>query len=266
MKRSSTTLAAGIAVTLTWALCASGPVLAAEKAAPAKTWSAKPYKPKSHRDFTGIWSNPDGVAWDPGVSQAVRLTAPLTPEYMAMWQKQQENAKAGRPTRDPTAACAPAGMPRMMTMTFPMEIVQNDRQVNVLAEWGEQTRRIFIDGRPLPDKETLDPTYKGYSVGRWEGDVLVVDTIGLRGDTNLEASGIMHSDALTVHERIWLATDNLLMDEITLVDPKAYTRPWTVTKRYNRMEPDANIMEYVCLENNRNPTRDDGSVGVILTQ
>jgi hypothetical protein len=176
----------------------------------------------------------------------------------------QKNAREGNPTGDITAACLPQGMPRIMTMTYPMEIMQNENQVNIFAEWNEQTRRVYTDGRPHQPFSETGALFYGDSIGHWEGDVLVVETISLRGDTNLEASGLPHSDQLRVVERIWLENDNLLKDEITLHDPKAFTRPWTVTKRYNRMAADETLLPYVCLENNRNPVAADGTIGVIL--
>jgi hypothetical protein len=151
-----------------------------------------------------------------------------------------------------------------MTMTYPMEILMNELQVNIFAEWNGQTRRIYTDGRPLPPADEVEETYNGTSVGHWEGDVLVADTVGMRGDTNLESSGLPHSEQVTAHERIWLDSDNVIKDEITLTDPKAFTRPWTVTKAYYRAKPGAELIEYVCLENQRNPVNADGEIGVIL--
>ena len=89
-------------------------------------------------------------------------------------------------------------------------------------------------------------------------------TVGLRDDTNLESTGIPHSGDLVVHERVWLADKNTLKDEITLVDAKAYTKPWTVTKTYHRAEAGFSLLPYVCLENNRNPINENGEIGVIL--
>jgi hypothetical protein len=246
---------------------AAPPNLPADFAEAAKTQPANPnwaqvYKPKSKRDFQGLWKNTGGITWVPKQPQGVVTPAPLTPAYEKMFKKFVADAEAGKPSGDVTASCLPQGMPRIMTMTYPMEIVQTDKQVNIYAEWLEQTRRIWLDGRPL-DPEP-DPTFYGQSTGHWEGDVLVATTFGLRGDTNLEASGLPHSDALIVYERFWLEDDNTLKDEITLVDKKAYTRPWTVTKEYKRAEPDFKLMPYVCLENNRNPVLPDGSTGIVL--
>ena len=234
----------------------------AARAAPTRPgWNAA-YRPKSPRDFTGLWLNTGGIGWTPGIDPGAAQNPPLTPKYAAIFKKHLDNAAQGLPTGDLTAACLPQGMPRIMTMTYPMEILMNEAQVNIFAEWGEQTRRVFTDGRPL-DPEP-DPTFYGHSVGHWEGDVLAVTTIGLRPDTNLEASGLPHSEQLIVYERLWLADDDTLKDEITLVDPKAYLRPWTVTKTYARAEPGFSLMPYVCLENNRNPVAADGTIQTIL--
>ena len=148
-------------------------------------------------------------------------------------------------------------------MTYPMEIMQNDIQLNIFAEWQEQTRRIFIDGRPHPPADELDPTYYGHSIGHWEGDILVAETVAMRPETDLEASGLPHSDVTVAKERFWLADDNTLKDEITLVDPKAYTHPWTVTKTYNRAPAGFTLLPYVCLENQRNPVNDKGQIGFV---
>ena len=223
-----------------------------------------PYRPATRRDFTGLWENRGGIGWTQGIPPGRGQNPPLTPEYQRIFERHIANAEAGHPTGDPTAGCLPQGMPRIMTMTYPMEIMQNALQVNIFAEWNGQTRRIYTDGRPLPPDDEVDITYNGYSVGHFEGDVLVADTNGMRGDTNLESSGLPHSDAIRAHERIWLADDNTLKDEITLTDSKAFTKPWTVTKTFHRAKPGAELIEYVCLENQRNPVNDKGEIGVIL--
>lgn len=254
--------AAALIATAAWAVAMP---TTAQAAAPAgkSGYVPKQYEPRSMRDFTGLWVNKDGIGWVPG-RIGPKGEPPLTPEYAAIYAQHLKNAAEGRPTGDPTAACLPQGMPRIMTMVYPMEIMQNDIQVNIFAEWNEQTRRIFIDGRPHPPADELDPTYYGHSIGHWEGNVLVAETVGLRDDTNLEATGIPHSGDLVVHERIWLADKNTLKDEITLVDAKAYTKPWTVTKTYHRAEAGFSLLPYVCLENNRNPINENGEIGVIL--
>ncbi len=225
-------------------------------------WGTHPYRPKSRRDLTGIWINQGGIGWTPGIAPGRGQNPPLTKAYAKIFEQHLADAARGKPTGDRTAACLPPGMPRIMTMTYPMEITMAWNRIMIYAEWDEQVRRIFTDGRPLSSDP--DPTYNGQSVGHWEGNFFLATTFGLRGDTDLEASGLPKSDKTIVYERLWLADDDTLRDEITLVDPVGYERPWTVTKTYKRAPPDFTLLPYVCLENNRNPIGPDGSIEVIL--
>jgi hypothetical protein len=225
-------------------------------------WGTAAYRPKTRRDLTGIWINQGGIGWTPGVPPGRNQNPPLTPAYAKLWETHLANAAAGKPTGDPTASCLPPGMPRIMTMTYPMEITLTPDRVTVYAEWQEQVRRIFMDGRPLPAEP--ESTFNGESVGHWEGDVLVATSFGFRLETNLESSGLPKSDKAIAYERIWLADDDTLRDEITLVDAVALSKPWTVTKTYKRAPPGFKLLPYVCLENNRNPIAPDGSVQTIL--
>jgi hypothetical protein len=243
----------------------------ASAAQPSNPAWPQPYKPKSKRDFTGLWEAPpraparavQGQAPAQGGRQRQGLDVSLTAEYAPLLKQRQADRAAGRATADPTANCLPGGMPHMMTNSpFPMEIMANDRQVNLFREYQEQTRRIFTDGRKLDADPDL--TYNGQSVGHWEGNVLVATTTGLRGDTNVDAAGTPHSDRLIVYERFWLSDDNTLNDEITLVDPKAYIKPAVESRSWVRSKPGLSIMPYLCTENNRNPTGANGATSIIL--
>ncbi|HEX3837657.1 MAG TPA: hypothetical protein VHW25_11900 [Steroidobacteraceae bacterium] len=225
-------------------------------------WGTVVYRPKSRRDLTGIWINQGGIGWTPGIPPGRGQNPPLTPAYAKIFATHLADAAAGRPTGDPTANCLPPGMPRIMTMTYPMEITMGTGRIMIYAEWDEQVRRIFTDGRPLPVDP--DPTYNGESVGHWEGNFLLSTAYGFKLDTNMESSGLPKSDKAIAYERIWLADDDTLRDEFTLVDPVALVKPWTVTKTYKRAPADFEIEPYVCLENNRNPTAPDGSIRAIL--
>jgi hypothetical protein len=212
-------------------------------------WGTTLYRPTNRRDLTGIWINQGGIGWTPGVPPGAAQKPPLTPEYAKLFQTHLANAAAGNPTGDEvTASCLPPGMPRIMTMTYPMEITIGPDRVMIYGEWLEQVRRIFMDGRPLPTDP--EPSFNGEAVGHWEGDILVATSYGFRGDTDLESSGLPKSDRMIAYERIWLADDDTLRDEITLVDPVAFTKPWTVTKTFKRAPPKFKLMPYVC-ENNR---------------
>jgi hypothetical protein len=236
---------------------------AAAKTQPVESkWGTVAYRPKSRRDLTGIWINQGGIGWTPGVPPGAAQKPPLTPAYAKVFEHHLANAAAGKPTGDEVAAsCLPPGMPRVMTMTYPMEVTMGPDRVMIYAEWQEQVRRIFTDGRPLPIDP--DPSFNGESVGHWEGDFLVSTAYGFRPDTDMEASGLPKSDKAIAYERIWLADDDTLRDEFTLVDPVAFTKPWTVTKTYKRAPPSFKLMPYVC-ENNRNPVGPDGSIQAIM--
>ena len=225
-------------------------------------WGKAPYRPKSPRDLAGIWINQGGIGWEPGVPPGKLQDPPLSPKYEKIFQQYLADAAAGRPTGDPTANCLPPGMPRVMTMTYPMEITMGPDRVLIYAEWDSQVRRIFTDGRPLDTDP--DPTYNGQSVGHWQGNVLLSTAFGFRDDTNMESSGLPKSDKSIAYERIWLADDDTLRDEFTLVDPVGFAKPWTVTKTYKRAPPGFELEEYVCLENNRNPVDASGATQVIL--
>src|SRR5271157_3819731 len=144
----------------------------------------------------------------------------LTPEYMAKWQMISQTRIAGSPEYDLTAKCLPPGMPAMMSMAYGMEVMQTKDKITFFSELNDALRRVYLDARKPSQKVLDDPTYAGYSMGHWEGDTLVVDTVGLRDDTFIEGF-TPHSDQMTVHERIRLLEPGLLEDRMTVTDPKA---------------------------------------------
>jgi hypothetical protein len=152
---------------------------------------------------------------------------------------------------DPQGYCLPPAGPRLMTTPYPMEIIQLPQRIVMIYEGGGHTFRIIhLDGRPHPDAEALAPTWKGHSVGRWEGDTLVVDVVGFNEGTWLDMGGKPHTDRLHIVERYTRLDLYTLRYEATLDDPGAYTRPWTI--RFDiPWDPEGEIQEYVCQENNR---------------
>jgi len=240
--------------------------LAACAARPALAQAPDPSKAPPARDlpnWDGIWERVGSITWEPNGRPGVPENPPFTPEYAEKYRKTTEAAREGHPVQDPTSRCLPPGMPRIMTMSYPMEILMTPGQVTIIAEWSSQVRRVFTDGRSHPKPDDLDPTFNGHSIGHWEGKgkdaVLVIDTVGIRGDTGFDASGIEHSDQIHVVERMRQSAPDRLQDEITVIDPKAFVHPWVVTKTYKRGGPDAKIMEYVCEENNRDPLAQEAS-------
>jgi len=222
-------------------------------------------------DWSGVWNPHERNIFDPTAfdapgnkgkgAQDIREWPPYKPEWEARYVKKLAENKAGLPT-DPTASCRPGGMPRIMTTPYPMEfVIQKDRVV-VLLEISSQVRRIYTDGRKHPTGDDLDPTYMGHSIGHWEGDTLVVDTVGMRGDTVFDVTAAMHSDQVHEIERIRRISPTQIQDIMTIEDPVAFTKPWVVTRLYD-LKPTWQITEYVCEDNNRNPIRDDGTTAFL---
>lgn len=203
------------------------------------------------RDFTGIWENaPDQIrTFDPNTSYATEQP-PLKPLWRAEWDKTRARQRAGMKVWDPDIACLPPGMPRTMNMSYPFEIIMSPRRVTLLTEYYNETRRIFL-GSVHPSTDDLEPTFRGHSIGHWEGNTLVIDTVGIRYETVVDLDMVPHSDQIHVIERARRVSPNDLQWTITLEDPVVFEHPWTVTRHYVRSAPDIEIREYVCAENNQ---------------
>ena len=167
---------------------------------------------------------------------------PLSPEGAAVYKQHQDN-----PIAYPHAQCLPDGIPAdMFVMTFKM--VQAQQEILLLTELNSPARQIYTDGRPLP--KDPEPSWMGYSVGKWDGDTLVVDTIGFNGRGWLDAFGHPSSDRMHVTER-YRRRDFGHMDlDFTFDDPKYYTRPFGL-KASLKLIPDSDLFEYVCAENEK---------------
>ncbi len=211
-------------------------------------------------DWKGQWRRAETgpVTYDPGKGRQGQQI-PLTPEYRAIYEANLKDQAEGGQGIDPTYTCLSPGMPRIMNMYEPMEMVITPETTHILTQHIHDARRIFTDGRDFPADE--DPTFAGYSIGHWldtDGDgrfdTLEIETRNLRNPRTYDATGIpFHADGQTViKERIFgdKANPNLLYDEITSYD-HALTQPWTVTKRYVRnSDPRPLWRETVCSEAN----------------
>jgi hypothetical protein len=149
---------------------------------------------------------------------------------------------------DPTTRCLPISPVRQWADFFPQKIIQTPDQVTVLSEYMAQFRQIFLDGRPLP-KDPV-PSFKGYSVGHWEGDILVVETVGYKDGLWLDLKGDPLTSAGRTTERIRRLNYGNLEVELTVNDPSVYTRPWQA-KRYLKIALDTELIEDICNENER---------------
>ena len=183
-------------------------------------------------------------------SQGRSPTAPLlTPEYLAKWQAMSKARIAGSSENDNTAKCLPPGMPAMMNMAYGMEVMQTKDKITFFSELNDALRRVYLDGRKPTAAILDDPTYAGYSIGHWEGDTLVVETVALRDNTYIEGF-TPHSDQMTVRERIRFIAPGILEDRITVTDPVALVKPWETVKTYRKMTgpPDDQLREFACAE------------------
>jgi hypothetical protein len=191
------------------------------------------------------------------VYDATDQTPPLKAEYMQRWKDRLIAASQGDLSFDTSATqCLPKGMPRVMMAPFGLDIVQSERQINMFNEGSQETVRIILDGR-RPDDDS-DPSYIGFTTGRWVGSTLRTVTTGLREDTIFDSSGVPHSDSLTVEQTFRLLDENTLEAIVTSKDPKAFERDWVVRMVFRRAPKDRIVEEVVCLENNRDASRTTG--------
>jgi len=210
-------------------------------------------------DWSGQWHNRAGIQWDQTKPLGPAQQPPLTPEYQARYEANLTDQRAGGLGDDPTGTCIPHGMPRVMTVVYPMEIIVTPKTTYILTDY-TVPRRIFTDGREWPKEP--DPSFNGYSVGRWAEPneqgrftTLEVETRDFKGPRSYEASGIrLHDDNQSIiKERIRLdkSDKNILLDQITVTD-HALTRPWTVVKQYYHDPSRRPIWHFNdCAENNR---------------
>lgn len=174
---------------------------------------------------------------------------PLKPEYIDDWRAERQQiaelTAQGLPPASNYSACIPDGMPAMMMGMFPMEVLETPGQVTIIQEAYNQVRRIYFDGE-LPPPEDAEPRFSGHSRGHWEGDTLVVDTVGVKD--YVEFRNTPHSSSMRITERISLVDDDYMQDVVTVTDPEYLTGPWTWTWMYKRW-PGYHIQEYVCEDN-----------------
>jgi hypothetical protein len=200
-------------------------------------------------DLTGIWY-PDWAALF-----GARGTPPqLTPAAKAKFDAYTAKYKEHGPPLYAQAACLPPGMPGIMQQPYPIDISYQPGRITIYAEAYEQPRWIYTDGRKLPDDP--DPFFNGSSVGHWDGDTLVVETVGFSPETVI-APGIEHSDKMKIVERFYLVNPQLMIDEMTITDPDVLAAPYVTRQPY---KPDDHpLREYVCAENNRLKASENGA-------
>jgi hypothetical protein len=204
-------------------------------------------------DLSGVWYpsaiNTFQLQWTD--SQGMPLKdLPMTP-----WA--EEKFKANRPigpntainSNDPDFSCFPSGIPKAYLYSYPVELIPTPGRLIMFFEYGHNVRQIFTDGRN--HQKDANPTWMGDSIGHWEGDTLVVDSLGFNEKTWLDYNGHPHSEAMHIVELIRRPGHDTLLIDLTLDDPKAYTIPLHTTRKLI-LKPSWNIMESVCEDNSAN--------------
>jgi hypothetical protein len=248
---------------------------------PARTaadWTAIAQLP----DFTGVWEAPLGATQlvvSPAEAKeghakttdhskfpatSVQPTLPLTPA----WAAKVKDLEAHAAQDNVQANCVPYGMPTIMTMPYPYEFLLTPGQVTIIGEEERMIRHIYTDGRPLP--KDPDPTFWGTSVGHWEGNTLVVESVGFSPQTLMistppvtghDVVAVPHSDQMKIIERFQLLDPDTMQIKTTIIDPVALEHSYTTTRTMKRY-PNWTIDEYICQQNNRNSVTSSGKAEV----
>src|SRR5690554_4104465 len=206
-------------------------------------------------DWSAVWNSDWSLLFGGSGGGGPPAQPKLTPVAQARLDAFRAKQEAEGVDQTAQINCVPPGMPAIMRQPYPMEILFTPGRVTIFAETYSQARRIYTDGRALP--EDPDLLFNGSSVGRWEGDTLHVDTVGFSPATTI-AAGIPHSDKMHIKERMWLDGPDVLRIETTITDPEVLTEPFVQQMAY-RKEPTWEIREYVCEENNRLMTDESGA-------
>jgi len=228
-------------------------------------------------DWSGVWQMNGGTVFDRAtqkgeggaLSRGVREQPPYNAEWEAIYQRNLKLRDENR-LPDPINTCGtPAGFPRLLNVPDTYEFVVRPEQTWILTENGPNVMRIYTDGRAHPAPADRWPTYTGDSVGHWEGDTLVFDTVSTRmshypesGDTVLDRTGLVLSDAAHIVTRLRKMNDDTMEARMVIEDAKAFTASWNVTKTYRKMPKGTRVYDYACAENNRNPV--DAATGKTL--
>ena len=210
--------------------------------------AAIPRMPDGKPDFQGVWQHP----YVPDMSkdrenQKGAGELPFT-KAGADNYKNYDVAKF-----DYTGHCLPFGLLRSVNVGgYPIQVMQNSTYLAMLFEQNTWFHVVYMDERDHP--KNLDPTWFGNSIGRWDGDTLVIDTVGFNGRTRLDTIGHPHSDRMHVVQRFTYTDPDHIAYEVTIDDPVYYTSPWKNTRTFWRMQPGEELIEYSCEENNRDFT------------
>jgi hypothetical protein len=193
-------------------------------------------------DISGVWQV---TKYQKSIRTVDGKQPPMKPEALETYKRNRVAMKKLKPKED-MSRCVPPGVPRALFAPFPVMVLQTPRKITFVHEYQHLLRHIYMD-EPLPDPADIDPTYMGESVGRWDGNTLVVETIGFNDKTVLDREGVPHSKAMKVTERWSLIDGGKRMENlITIDDPETFTQPWTTRLVFER-KPGTTLKEYNCV-------------------
>jgi len=216
-------------------------------------------------DLTGVWGQyRAGRGGDPKLAPPAASPLMLKPEYAKPYEARRAAEAAanqrGEQLANASVQCVPYGVPAMMSVAvYPVEIIQTPKQVTIISEAFSEVRRVYMD-KPQAKIDEVPPGYYGRSVGGWEGDTLVIDTVGIK--TSVTYRGMPHSEQLHITERLKLVGPDVLHDQITMEDPVVLEKPYVYTLAYKRV-PGYEMVEFVC-DNNREYVDENGVVRMKL--
>jgi hypothetical protein len=219
--------------------------LAALGGATDMAWAQAIYSPPPGQNFEGVWL----IQGDHAVVKTIEgKLPPMTKAAAAQYAAAVQARQAGKPDFDTIQTCKPHGFPRILFAAYPIEILQEPKQVTFIHEIHHMPRMVYLD-LTLPKLADVDPNWMGQSAGRWDGDTLVIETQGFNDLTTLDSAGLPHSTDLRVAERLRKLDADTLEDTVTITDPKSYTKSWTTRVTYRR-QPGLRLKEYVCTDSN----------------
>jgi hypothetical protein len=237
-----------------FALGATALVLAAT--APAQNANFVPQRASAYSevtkwpDFSGVWSPDWSQLFGPGGRAG---PTKLTPEAQAKLDAYNAAKKQGEHQQTAAANCLPNGMPQIMRQPYPIEFLYSPGRVTIFIESYSQVRRIYLNAQFPKDPENL---FNGNSIGHWEGDTLVVDTIGFTPESVI-SDGVPHNDKMRIQERIHKVSPTRLVIDTTITDPGVLAAPYTYSQAFDK-KPGWQIREYVCEENDRDSADAEG--------
>ena len=204
-----------------------------------------PRLPDGKPDLSGIWTPPGGYIRN--LAKDLKEEVPFQ-----AWAKKVYDERVTGSTwkEDPDANCLPQGVPKVLVAPAPWRIVQTKDIIFFVHEAFNLWWQVFLDGRQFVPHTDIAPTWHGYSTGRWEGDTLVIDSRGFNGRVWLDQLGKVSTEELHVNMRLLRKDFGHMNIQITIDDPKAYTKPWTVTVEPTLL-PNTELMEFICLENEK---------------